>query len=138
MEKLAKEMLQQERELLKQEQEQLLGEISRIRDEVSRIQEQIEAITLLVGDKPPHRTFKLTSQKSLKNLPIISIVRTVLRDAGEAMDLPAVMDVLRECGLHNIKESSVRTSLVRLVDQPEVERVERGVYRFVFRSESDE
>ncbi len=131
MESRSKEILRQEREQLKLEQEQLLGEMSRIRDQVSRLQEQIEAITLLVGDKLPHRTFKLTTKKNIKHLPLISIVRTVLQDTGEAMDLPAIMKVLRECGLHDLNEASVRTSLVRLADQPEVERVERGLYRFI-------
>lgn len=39
------------------------------------------------------------------------------------------MEVLRECELGDIKEATVRTALARLSEQPEVNRVERGVYQ---------
>ncbi len=39
------------------------------------------------------------------------------------------MEVLRECELGDIKEAIVRTALARLSEQPEVNRVERGVYQ---------
>lgn len=130
MDAKAKEILRKERENLLQKMERLHTEIFRVREEIVHIQDSVDAITLLVGDDIPHRPFKLTSKKGIKNLPVISIVRTILRDTAEPMDVSAIMAVLRECGLKDILEATVRTALVRLAEQPGINRVERGVYQF--------
>jgi len=56
-------------------------------------------------------------------------VHTILRDTAEPMDVAAMMKVLKECRIENIKEATVRTALVRLAEQPGVRRVERGIYQ---------
>jgi len=129
MDPTAKALLREERELLILKMERVHTEISQLREEVIHIQDSIDAINLLVGDEVLHRPFKLTSKKGIKNLPTISIVRTILRDTAEPMDVAAIMRVLEECELHDIKEATVRTALVRLSEQPGINRVERGVYQ---------
>ncbi len=129
MDTTAKNLLREERKLLLLKMERVLTEISQLREELVHIQDSIDAINLLVGDGVPHRSFKLTSKKGIKNLPTISIVRTILRDTAEPMDVAAIMRVLEECELDDIKEATVRTALVRLSGQPGVKRVERGVYQ---------
>ena len=109
--------------------EHLLTEISQLREEVGNLQDSIDAINLLVGDEQPRRPFRLTLKKGIKNLPVIEIVKTILRDSARPMDVAAIMTVLRECDLHDIKEATVRTALARLSNRPDVIRVERGVYR---------
>lgn len=136
MDDKGKALLREERKHLTLKKDRLLAEMTQFRDEISQIREEvvqiqdsIDAINLLVGDETPHRPFKLTSKKGIKTLPVISIVATILRDTAEPMDVAAIMKVLRECDLDEIKEATVRSALVRLSDQPSVNRVERGVYQ---------
>jgi len=131
MDRDAKEMLRKEREPLEVKLEHLLTEMSQLREEIARTQESIDAINLLVGDEQPYRPFKLTLKRGIRNLPVISMVRTILRDSARSMDVAAIMEVLRECGLDDIKDATVRTALVRLAEQPDVVRVERGVYQLI-------
>ena len=99
---------------------------------------QINAINLLVGDEVPYRPFKLTLKKGIRNLPVISMVRTILRDTARPMDVAGIMEVLRECELENIKDATVRTALVRLAEQPDVIRIERGVYQLITTQEEED
>lgn len=138
MDRAAKEILREEREPLELKLERLLTEMSQLREEIAHVQDSIDAINLLVGDELPYRPFKLTLKKGIKNLPVISMVRTILRDTARPMDVAAIMEVLRECELDNIKDATVRTALVRLADQPDVIRVERGVYQLITAQEEDE
>ncbi len=134
----AKEILRKEREPLELKLERLLTEMSQLREEIAHIQDSIDAINLLVGDEQPYRPFKLTLKRGIRNLPVISMVRTILRDSARPMDVAAIMEVLRECGLDDIKDATVRTALVRLAEQPDVVRVERGVYQLIQTQQEEE
>lgn len=138
MDRDAKEMLRKEREPLEKKLEHLLTEMSELREEIARTQDSINAINLLVGDEQPYRPFKLTLKKGIRNLPVITMVRTILRDSARPMDVAGIMTVLRECGLEDIKDATVRTALVRLAEQPDVVRVERGVYQLIATQEEED
>ncbi len=132
------EILRKEREPLELALERLLTEISQLREEAAHVQDSINAINLLVGDEVPYRPFKLTLKKGIRNLPVISMVRTILRDTARPMDVAGIMEVLRECELENIKDATVRTALVRLAEQPDVIRIERGVYQLITTQEEED
>ncbi len=138
MDLVAKEILRKEREPLELKLERLLTEMSQLREEIAHLQDSIDAINLLVGDELPYRPFKLTLKKGIRNLPVISMVRTILRDTARPMDVAGIMEVLRECELDNIKDATVRTALVRLAEQPDVIRIERGVYQLITTQEEED
>ena len=137
MDERAKEILREERKRLRVEEERLIRELERINKELLEIKDSIEAINRVVG-ADIQRFPKMNVPPAFGNLPVIELVREVLKQTGKILDIAGIMETIGLWGLDNVKETTVRSALIRLVEQPDIERVERGLYRFVPASESTE